>query len=257
MLGWLLRPVMKVSNVLSRVREALTRKFGPLPAWAWAILAAAGIFIWRSRTGQYAAVTAAEGDGEVPEAREPREPVSLSPGESVYDPETGNLVGTAPEQEPSDAEPQRPTVLKPGQSAVTADGRLVTAPILKPPKKRRKPKPKPQHGRGKKKPGPRGHGKNKPRGHGKIRKPAPRKKHKPPHPRNQPGGKKRPLARTAQIIRPSRTRGAAPKWGAMRQRPAATHPAPSTDARAHPKASPHAKPAKPRVARRPIKRKRR
>lgn len=230
-----------MSDIASKVRESLTRKLGPLPVWAWALMLGAGIFLYRTARGQYTAGGGADAStSEPPESPEPQEPFTVGPGESVFDPNTGQLVHGSPDQGDT-PEPMAPVTLKPGQSVFDPNtGKLVTAPAPKPPKRKRKPKPKPHHGRGKK-PGPRGHGRNKPRGGDKVKNPHPRHRHKPPsHPSN---GRKRPQARATQIFR--RTPSSTPRWGVMRQRPPATHPAPSTDARNHPKAH-NPKPRKPR-----------
>lgn len=37
--------------MMDRIREAMTRKIGPLPAWAWGGLAAGGVWAWRGFRG--------------------------------------------------------------------------------------------------------------------------------------------------------------------------------------------------------------
>jgi len=43
---------MDASNILGKVKEGATRKLGPLPAWAWGVVAAGGIWIYRGFTGK-------------------------------------------------------------------------------------------------------------------------------------------------------------------------------------------------------------
>lgn len=78
---------------MDRVKNALTRKIGPLPAWGWLLLAFGGIYFYR----RYSATSSGTGTGSVA-------PVSptpgtgeqvLQPGESIYDPTAGTLA-TAP-----------------------------------------------------------------------------------------------------------------------------------------------------------------
>lgn len=79
----------------SGISGSLTRKLGPLPVWAWAILAGVIIYYMRNRGGatsgpsssQLAAAQTAAAD------QTPQAPVVLAPGETVYDPNSGNLLG--------------------------------------------------------------------------------------------------------------------------------------------------------------------
>lgn len=72
------------------IKGALTRKFGPLPAWAWLTIIGVGIWYYRNRVSS----SSGTGTGSVaPAAATPQSPVTLSPGESVYDPNTGQLLG--------------------------------------------------------------------------------------------------------------------------------------------------------------------
>lgn len=72
---------------------ALTRKFGPLPAWAWAALLFVGVWYYRNKLGAAASGT---GTGSVgPSPVPPQAQTVLQPGESLYDPNTGALT-TAP-----------------------------------------------------------------------------------------------------------------------------------------------------------------
>lgn len=81
---------------MNNVKGALSRKFGPLPAWAWFIIAAGALYFYRkyqannattsgTGTGSVAPVTPVPGTGEQ----------VLEPGESIYDPTAGTLQ-TAP-----------------------------------------------------------------------------------------------------------------------------------------------------------------
>lgn len=206
---------------MSEIRNALSRKFGPLPAWAWAAIGLAAVFAYRSLRGEYAPGATTGGTGTDGSADftppERQEPVTLQPGESVYDPNTGQLVGTAPEQQtPEPTTPDAPP-LNP------------TAP--KPPKVKRKPKPKPHH-----------HKKHqgethKTRGKGSLKDRITRKRKKKPaakkvharqvyHPAKKPAGKSR--LRAIPVRKP-----------AVRQRPAATHPKAHAASHGHPKATPH------------------
>lgn len=100
--------------MMSDLKGALTRKFGPLPAWAWLAITAVSLYFWRSRGGGGGGVTSTgTGDTTAPEAPEPRDPITLSPGESVYDPNTGQLVSTAPEQQPAPEAPEATAPLLP------------------------------------------------------------------------------------------------------------------------------------------------
>jgi hypothetical protein len=74
---------------VTRVKEFLTRKVGPLPMWAWLAIFAVGVYIYRKRqaaTASSVPVSAAP----TPEAGQ-----VLAPGDSYYDPNTGTLT-TAP-----------------------------------------------------------------------------------------------------------------------------------------------------------------
>lgn len=109
-------------NALNRIRESLTRKLGPLPVWAWALIAGAGLYVYRMRQSGGAVDTAsttdttgaevadqsptvlqpgesaltpggglvtAPGGGTGAESPSPLSPISLAPGQTVYDPNTG------------------------------------------------------------------------------------------------------------------------------------------------------------------------
>lgn len=106
---------------MTDIRRALVRKFGPLPAWAWAGILGGALFLYRRSADLRAGVPASGGSATAPgisdETGERRDPVTLDPGQGVYDPETGKLTGVAAEQQPKDdVVPQLPIVLQPGES---------------------------------------------------------------------------------------------------------------------------------------------
>lgn len=81
---------------MSDVKRALTRKFGPLPAWAWALVAAVGLYYYRSRSSSSTAA-AAQAATSTPTVSDqtggtPQAPIPLDPGQSVYDPNSGSLI---------------------------------------------------------------------------------------------------------------------------------------------------------------------
>jgi hypothetical protein len=79
---------------MNKVSSALTRKFGPLPAWAWATIIFAGIYYYRKKLG--GGTVSGTGTGSVtPTPTTPQPGTVLQPGESLYDPNTGALT-TAP-----------------------------------------------------------------------------------------------------------------------------------------------------------------
>lgn len=78
---------------MSNLKSSLTRKLGPLPAWAWALIAFVGIYYYRTRISAQASGTGTGSVGPTPTTPQPQ--TLLQPGESVYDPNTGALT-TAP-----------------------------------------------------------------------------------------------------------------------------------------------------------------
>lgn len=77
------------------VKRALTRKFGPLPAWTWALIALGSLYYYRKYRGG-TGVVSGTGTGSVgPAPATPQPQTTLQPGESVYDPNSGSLT-TAP-----------------------------------------------------------------------------------------------------------------------------------------------------------------
>lgn len=77
---------------MSRVGEALKRKIGPLPAWAWTLIAGVGIYLYRR---SHASVTGTGTGSVAPTPVTPQDSTTLDPGQSLYDPNSGALV-TAP-----------------------------------------------------------------------------------------------------------------------------------------------------------------
>lgn len=79
--------------MLDNIKTALSRKLGPLPAWAWLILFGVGVWYYRNHLSS---VSSGTGTGSVaPAPTDPQSQVTLEPGESVYDPNTGGFL-TAP-----------------------------------------------------------------------------------------------------------------------------------------------------------------
>lgn len=78
---------------MNKIKNALTRKLGPLPAWAWAMLLFGAVYFYQKYHSSTASGT---GTGSVsPTPATPQPQTVLQPGESVYDPNTGALT-TAP-----------------------------------------------------------------------------------------------------------------------------------------------------------------
>lgn len=73
------------------IGDALKRKIGPLPAWAWALVAGGALYFYRQHTA--AQTGTALQPSQTPAVVQPD--TTLQPGESVYDPNTGQLT-TAP-----------------------------------------------------------------------------------------------------------------------------------------------------------------
>lgn len=87
---------------MGNVKASLKRKFGPLPVWAWALIAGAALYVYRTRRAIGSASNAASLDATSPDIQDMSgsrlDPVTLEPGQSAYDPNTGQLVSAAPEQ---------------------------------------------------------------------------------------------------------------------------------------------------------------
>ena len=78
------------------IKRSLTRKLGPLPAWAWLLLFGVGVWYYRRKMSPAASAYSGTGTGSVaPASGPPQAQVPLEPGQSVYDPNTGALL-TAP-----------------------------------------------------------------------------------------------------------------------------------------------------------------
>lgn len=81
----------------STVGAALKRKLGPLPVWIWATVGGVVVYYLRSK-GYFGGSGADSGTALQPSqanASPTRDPITLQPGESAYDPGSGSLV-TAP-----------------------------------------------------------------------------------------------------------------------------------------------------------------
>ncbi len=118
---------------MDNVKNALTRKLGPLPVWAWAIIAGIGVWYYRNRmSGSTASQQSLQDDLSQTSPMPPQDPIPLDPGESVYDPNTGQLI-SAPSGQP--AGPPNITVNVPPQ---TPAGTVTT-------RTQRKAKPKSAH----------------------------------------------------------------------------------------------------------------
>ena len=52
---------MDAKQILGKAKDGLTKKIGPLPAWAWGVVVAGGIWVYRGFTGR---VGGGEGDKE-------------------------------------------------------------------------------------------------------------------------------------------------------------------------------------------------
>lgn len=221
--------------MIRNIEQSLKNKFGPLPVWAWALITGAGIYVYRARKGAYSTGSAATDTtsgtaADTGSGTTPQDPVTLQPGESVYDPNTGQLVGGS-------ASPQEPLTLDPGQGVYDPNsGQLDTFPSItttsKPtPKKagKHKPKKKAQHHKGKA--APTGvHGKGRNRSVAKLVHPRAGKPRVKPHLRatkgkgtgNVPRHPAAPSTNKAQPRNRQITSGHVSK-PAMRQRPAAGH----------------------------------
>jgi hypothetical protein len=111
--------------MITDIRTALTRKLGPIPAWAWLTALAGAVYLWRRRAGGAAAATATDTSGTDTTPPDTQDPVTLQPGESVYNPNTGQLIGTSPEQQPT-PDTGGPIVIGPGEVGYDpATGRII------------------------------------------------------------------------------------------------------------------------------------
>jgi hypothetical protein len=157
-----------VRTKLNEIREALTRKAGPLPVWAWALIAGAAIYVYRTRkslaggatidgggTGSGGATSPGVSDSTGGGDASSSPPVPLAPGESIYDPTTHQLLGGSPaQQDPgggNDMTPMDPITIDPGQQVYDPNTHQLVGKGTnnKGGKGKRKPKPKGgvRHGR--------------------------------------------------------------------------------------------------------------
>ena len=234
------------------VGAALKRKFGPLPAWAWAGIGGGALYFYR-RSKSGAGVL---GAANVPAASSPdvtdqsgglQSPLSLAPGESVYDPNTGQLLSP----------PLPPEVGSSDGGGDTGAGGAAPAPAPSSPKAK---KPK-AGGKRKQKPKPKHPGKAAAPTHGKTRSrlgAAIRGKRAAPatgHPARMPASSKprhaTPAAHTPAS--PGRGRATPPARIALRQRPTAPKVVNHAEQRvqAHPEAPPRAAARAPVAAPKP------
>lgn len=118
--------------MLTDIRAALTRKFGPLPAWAWLTIFAGAVYLWRRRSGGgVAAATQDTGTSGDTSAPEPQEPITLGPGESAYNPNTGQLVTGSPAT--PDTSGNGPIIIGPGETAYDpATGKIIPGQTAEP-----------------------------------------------------------------------------------------------------------------------------
>jgi len=77
---------------MNNVKDALTRRFGPLPAWAWALVIGIGVYWYRNKSGMLSASSVTTGGSVTPNSPAPQPVTTLGPGESAYDPNTGQLL---------------------------------------------------------------------------------------------------------------------------------------------------------------------
>lgn len=80
-------------NGQSGISGSLTRKVGPLPVWAWALIAGIGLYVIRNRSGAGGVTASQAAMAQSAQNQNQLAPVTLSPGETVYDPNTGALMG--------------------------------------------------------------------------------------------------------------------------------------------------------------------
>ncbi len=78
--------------MIDNIKNSLTKKLGPLPAWAWLLITGVAIYLYRKHE---ASSSSASTTAAATTTTDTNPPVVLSPGESIYDPATGGLT-TAP-----------------------------------------------------------------------------------------------------------------------------------------------------------------
>ena len=80
---------------MSKLGDALKRKWGPLPAWGWLVFLVGIVYYYRHYMSTSSAVSGT-GTGSVAPAPVTPQPITtLQPGETAYDPNTGGFL-TAP-----------------------------------------------------------------------------------------------------------------------------------------------------------------
>lgn len=84
----------------NNIKAALTKKYGPAPAWAWLLIFGLGVWYYRRKFGSVTgtSTTSGTGTGSVTPGPGPDPGTGsqvLQPGESVYDP-TAGVLATAP-----------------------------------------------------------------------------------------------------------------------------------------------------------------
>jgi hypothetical protein len=77
---------------MSNIKDALTRKLGPLPAWAWALVAGIAVYWYRNKGLSLTSSSTTTGGSVTPNSPTPQPITTLAPGESAYDPNTGQLL---------------------------------------------------------------------------------------------------------------------------------------------------------------------
>jgi hypothetical protein len=124
---------------VNRIKQAFSRKLGPLPAWAWLGIAVGGVLAYRYYQARKQGSLVATGPftpGTPADPTPPADVVPLDPGQGAYDPNTGHLVTNPDTSQPADAAGE----LVPPDAAMPPDNAPAVA--TGPAKKARKPKPK-------------------------------------------------------------------------------------------------------------------
>jgi hypothetical protein len=126
---------------MNSVKASLTRKIGPLPAWVWLAFFAVAVVAYR-RLKTKTDPTSTSGE-VVDDTTQSRDPVTVAPGEGVYDPNTGQFKSEAPDQIKLD-----PITVEPGEAIYDPQtGKFIrnVDPKTHKKKKKKKPKKKPKH----------------------------------------------------------------------------------------------------------------
>ena len=74
---------------MDKIKDALTRKIGPLPAWAWLGIFGIGYYYYKNHIANNS--TSATQASSTVTTPTPQSPITVSPGDSVYNPNTGTL----------------------------------------------------------------------------------------------------------------------------------------------------------------------